>query len=319
MNVRFDDFEADLASGRLWRGGEPVRLQDLPFRLLAALLERPGEVRTRADLGRRLWPDGTFVDVEAGLNTAVAKLRDALGDRADAPRFVETVPKRGYRWLAPVSGAPPASPGAAPAIVSDVAAARAPGSTLDLAAVPGRSRSRSPWGIAAALTVAVSALVWWSQPARVTRVAVVTFDNETGQPEFDRIAQNLTDSTVLGLGNDRRLAVIGNAAILRTARGFRDLVTIRHQLDVDLIVVGQVQRRPDGVRVMAHLIRASDQAHVWVQATPMAGTEDSRTEARVVGGITAAVQAARDGERPPAPPPPDPDRAPSASSPSSPR
>ncbi len=101
--VRFSEFEADLRAGELWRNGERVRVQDLPFRLLAALVERPGELVTRAELGQRLWGGDTFVEFDAGLNTAVAKLREALGDSADTPRLLETIPKRGYRLLATVT------------------------------------------------------------------------------------------------------------------------------------------------------------------------------------------------------------------------
>src|SRR5262252_2821230 len=100
--VRFGAFEIDLDSGELWRDGAAVPLQDLPFRLLAALLERPGEVVTRAELTTRLWGSETFVDAAAGLNTAVAKLREALDDHAEQPRFIETAPKRGYRFIASI-------------------------------------------------------------------------------------------------------------------------------------------------------------------------------------------------------------------------
>src|SRR5262249_5269634 len=100
--VRFGRFEADPSSGELWRDGVLVPVQDLPFRLLMALIERPGEVVTRADLTNKLWGSETFVDAAAGLNTAIAKLRDALDDNAEQPQFIETVPKRGYRFIASV-------------------------------------------------------------------------------------------------------------------------------------------------------------------------------------------------------------------------
>src|SRR6476659_5548006 len=97
--ISFGDFVADVTTGELRRAGTLVPVQDLPFRLLIALLERPGELVTRAELTTRLWGSDTFVDSTAGLNTAVAKLRDALGDNADQPLYVETVPKRGYRFI----------------------------------------------------------------------------------------------------------------------------------------------------------------------------------------------------------------------------
>jgi TolB-like protein len=124
---------------------------------------------------------------------------------------------------------------------------------------------------------------------RPVRVAVVLFDNETGDSELDRLAQNLTDSTVAKLTADRRLAVIGNAAVLRTDRPFRDLIKIRDTLSADLIILGQIQKRDDGLRVMAHLIRGADQAHVWARPTPFAAGGPSATEAQVVNDIARAV------------------------------
>src|SRR5262249_29556348 len=103
--VRFADFEADLASGELRRNGVQIPLQDLPFRLLAALTARPGVLVTRAELTLALWGTETFVDAAAGLNTAVAKLREALDDDAEEPKFIETVPKRGYRFVGHVESA----------------------------------------------------------------------------------------------------------------------------------------------------------------------------------------------------------------------
>src|SRR5215470_10254932 len=103
--VRFAVFEVDRRSGELRKRGVRVRLRDQAFQVLACLLERPGEVVTREELQRRLWPADTFVDFDRGLNKAVNRLREALGDSADTPRFIETLPKRGYRFIAPVDAA----------------------------------------------------------------------------------------------------------------------------------------------------------------------------------------------------------------------
>src|ERR1700693_1848753 len=116
--IRFGVFEVDRRAGELRRNGARVKLQEQPFQILALLLERPGEVVTREELQSRLWPADIFVDFDHSLNTAVRRLRDALGDSAENPRFVETVARRGYRFLAPVDGSslsavPPAKPGAA--------------------------------------------------------------------------------------------------------------------------------------------------------------------------------------------------------------
>lgn len=106
--VRFGIFEADFRNGELRRSGIKIRLQEQPFRLLAVLLERPGEVVTREEIRQRLWPSDTFVSFDHSLNTAANKLRDALGDAASNPRFIETIPRRGYRFIAPVQVEPPA-------------------------------------------------------------------------------------------------------------------------------------------------------------------------------------------------------------------
>src|ERR1700730_14763273 len=104
--IRFGIFEADLSAGELRKGGSRIRLQEQPFQILAMLLERPGQIITREDLRSRLWPGDTFVDFEHGVNSGVARLREALGDSADSPRYIETLPRRGYRLIVAVEAAP---------------------------------------------------------------------------------------------------------------------------------------------------------------------------------------------------------------------
>lgn len=115
--LRFAAFEVDLAAGELRKNGNRIRLQEQPFQILICLLERPGEVITREDLRQKLWPADTFVDFDHSLNTAIAKLREALGDSASNPRYVETLARRGYRFLAPVQRAEP-KPLDSPAAIS---------------------------------------------------------------------------------------------------------------------------------------------------------------------------------------------------------
>ena len=102
MSVRFGAFEVDVDGRRLLKKGVPITLREQSFQVLAALMERPGEVVTREELRKRLWPSDTFVDFEVALNSAVSRLRDALGDSADSPSFIETIPKRGYRFVVPI-------------------------------------------------------------------------------------------------------------------------------------------------------------------------------------------------------------------------
>lgn len=247
--VRFGRFEFDPVTGELVRDGTPVRLPPQPARVLTLLVERPGEIVSRDDLRQHIWGNETFVDFERGLNFCIAQIRSALGDSADSPRYVETVPKRGYRFIAPVDN------GA--------------GARGDLETGPSRDRSRiAVIAILAAFVAGLGAFVFVRQQvtkAGAVPIAVVPFDNQTGSIEFDAVSEGLADATVAQLTqSDRpRLAVVGNAPLLRTARSFRDVKRIGAELKVDYVVLGQVQRDGRGMRVVAHLIRVSDERHVW--------------------------------------------------------
>jgi DNA-binding winged helix-turn-helix (wHTH) protein/TolB-like protein len=245
---RFGQFEFDAATGELTRGGTPVRLQPQPARVLALLVERAGAIVTRDEIRRHVWGQETFVDFERGLNFCIAQIRSALGDTADSPRYVETIPKRGYRFIAPVGGARP-----------DMTAPVATGPTPRFAVIT---------AILAVAAAAALFLVWqWTTRASTAvGVAVVPFDNQTGLSEYDSIAEGLADATVAGLTKwpgPPRLAVVGNAAILRRARGFRDIKAIGAELGVEYVVLGQVQRDGERVRVVGHLVRTSDERHLW--------------------------------------------------------
>jgi DNA-binding winged helix-turn-helix (wHTH) protein/TolB-like protein len=281
--IRFGAFEADPASGELARDGVTVPIQDLPFRLLTMLAERPGEVMSRAALTQQLWGSDTHVDATAGLNTAIAKLREALGDDAEHPRFVETVPKRGYRFIGTIE--PLQEP------LTEPSAEAASGRTAASFVAPASSRRIRVAAMIAAALVAVAALalprVWAGRAP--TRVAVMLFDNETGNAELDRFAQGLTDAVVEELTADERLAVIGNAAILRTARMFRDIALVRDTVDAELIIVGQVQRRDGEVLVRTHLIRAGDEAHVWFKSFTLGASREAEFQATVSAQLRDVV------------------------------
>jgi DNA-binding winged helix-turn-helix (wHTH) protein/TolB-like protein len=289
--LRFGPFEADLVSGELWRDGAAVPLQDLPFRLLSSLLAQPGDVVSRAELATRLWGTDTFVDATAGLNTAVAKLREALGDDAERPIYVETLPKRGYRFVATVVPVEPApEPRAEPGLETGPQPA-----ALAVAEPGAQPVARRRWIVVVAAVAAVVAIgaAWvgyarWSDD-RPVRVAVVLFDNETGRPELTPLAQAMTDATVASLTAEPRLAVIGNAAVLRTSRPFRDVAAIRDALGARFIIIGQVQWRDGGVLVRTHLIRGWDQAHLWIEAFPRGAASEADFQARVATGVRRAV------------------------------
>ena len=272
--VRFGLFEFDADTGALSREGVSVRLQPQPARVLAILVTHAGDVVTRDTLRQEVWSDGTFVDFERGLNFCVAQIRSALGDAADSPRFIETLPRRGYRFIAPIHET-----------------RSQPERRAESAA---RSGLYVPALIGLALvTAALVAGAWWaaSEDARV-RIAVVPFDNETGMEEFDRIARGVADATVARLSTPERVAafsVIGNAAALQQPRAFRDLKRIGTELGADYIVLAQMKRDDAGVRLIAHLIRVRDQSHLWANTYDRAVSSPEQGDA--TEGFTLAAQA----------------------------
>jgi DNA-binding winged helix-turn-helix (wHTH) protein/TolB-like protein len=264
MSISFGVYEFDPASGDLRRGGRPVRLQPQPARMLAALLEHPGEIITREALQEAIWGHDTHVDFERGLNFCAAQIRSALRDPASSPRFIETVPRRGYRFIAPV-GVPPEGGRHAMAVGADLPPET--GSWKNTSS----SRARTLAVAAALLVLAVAAvaLVARGTTIAVPRIAVVPFDNETGSPDFDRIAKGVSDATVVRLTTPERLprfGVIGNAAALRFTFVPRDLKAMGDSLRAQYIVLGQLKRDERGFRIVAHLIRVGDLTHVWAQS-----------------------------------------------------
>src|SRR6266436_4549742 len=144
--IRFDVFEVDLRAGELRKHGIKIRLQEQPFLILQTLLETPGQIVTREELQKKIWPGDTFVDFDHGLHAAVNRLRQALNDAADSPRFVETVARRGYRFIGQVQVPKPASPSPAPVVIKKPF-------------FPGKTAARKSWigpvvGFAAAVVVA---------------------------------------------------------------------------------------------------------------------------------------------------------------------
>jgi DNA-binding winged helix-turn-helix (wHTH) protein/TolB-like protein len=252
--IRFGLFELDPATGDLRREGRPVRLQPQPARVLVLLASRPGDVVTREELRRLIWDDGTFVDFERGLNFCIAQIRSALQDSAESPRFIETLPRRGYRFIAPVT---------------PQAASNAPTGTHHVIIRPARSARLGfiAAGLALGTLVLIAMLAASGRDSRI-RVAVVPFDNETGESAYGNLGQGIADATVARLaapGRVERLAVVGNSAALRQPRSFRDLKAIGQEAAVEYVVLAQVKRDASKVRLIAHLIRVSDEAHVWAQ------------------------------------------------------
>ncbi len=282
--VRTGLFEIDLASGQVHKNGRKLPLQEQPFRVLAMLLERPGEVVTRQDLQTRLWPADTYVGFDEGLNTAIRKLRTAFGDSAGNPRFIETLPRRGYRFIAPVTETTTVN--TLPAI-ADVIGIRADDAIADSeqavsapdCPAPVSAVRKWPWKTAALATafliLALTVVAYivrkhsspGSAPARRAMLAILPFQNLSDDPGQEYFSDGLTEETITDLGqlSPENLGVIARTSAMAYKHTNKTVSQIGRELRVDYILEGSVRREGGRARVSAQLIRVSDQTHLWAQ------------------------------------------------------
>ena len=273
--LRFGVFELDLRAGELRKHGLRVRLQEQPFQALATLLEHPGEVVTREDLQKRLWPADTFVDFDHGLNKTINKIREALGDSAESPRFVETVARRGYRFLAEVKVVD-----AAPVRSSELATQPRPSAeTHPLPDPTGKPAKPQSVPLSMALKISVfgvllvmaSLAAWklysWKRPSTIIRsLAVLPLESLSSDASQDYFADGMTDELISDLGQISALRVISRTSVMGYKRARKPLPQIARELDVDAVVEGTVLRSGDQVRITAQLIEAATDKHLWSQS-----------------------------------------------------
>jgi TolB-like protein/DNA-binding winged helix-turn-helix (wHTH) protein/Flp pilus assembly protein TadD len=272
--LRFGAFELDLHAGELRKQGLRVRLQEQPFHVLAMLLERAGEVVTREEVHKRLWAADTFVDFDHGLNKAINKIREALGDSAQSPRFVETIARRGYRFLAEVQVAETTlDRGAALAAQPPPAAATLERDSARKPSMRGRFLPSSKWKTSALvlLLLAVALAVWklpaFRRPPLVIRsLAVLPLESLSSDSSQDYFADGMTDELISDLGQISALRVISRTSVMGYKRTRKPLPQIAAELDVDAVVEGTVLRSGDQVRITAQLIEASADKHLWSQS-----------------------------------------------------
>ncbi|MGB9243148.1 MAG: winged helix-turn-helix domain-containing protein [Candidatus Acidiferrales bacterium] len=272
--VRFGTFEADLATRELRKSGVRVKLQGQPFEILAMLLERPGGLVTREELQQRLWPTDTFVDFDHGVNTAINRLREALGDSAENPRFVETVPRRGYRFIAPVESQVLAAPGsnAVPSGTSSPVAS--PAATQAVSRAYGR-RAKI---LALVLVVTIAALAALSvssvrdrlfgrsSPPRIQSLAVLPLVNLSGDPNQDYFADGMTEALTTDLGKISALRVISRTSVMQYKGTKKSLPAIARELNVDGFIEGTVSRSGNHLRITANLLQVSPEKHLWAES-----------------------------------------------------
>src|ERR1700675_3255662 len=273
--LRFGVFELDLRAGELRKHGLRVRLQEQPLQLLAMLLEHPGEVVTREELQKKLWPADTFVDFDHGLNKAISKIREALGDSAESPRFVETVARRGYRFLAEVKVAD-ASPVRSQELATQLHPEPGSGDRADPAGKSAKPKQLLPslaWKISAFVLLLLTAslaswkMLSWNRPSTVIRsLAVLPLESLSNDASQDYFADGMTDELISDLGQISALRVISRTSVMAYKHARKPLPQIARELNVDAVVEGTVLRSGDQVRITAQLIDASSDKHLWSQS-----------------------------------------------------
>src|SRR5580692_3165639 len=279
--VRFGIFEVSLQSGEVRKAGLRIRVQQQPMKLLEILLEHPGEVVTREELRSRVWPNESFGDFDQALNIAIGKLRSALEDSAENPRFIETLPKRGYRFIADVSvldagTRPKRSVSSAGDLPGSQEKKIEPGHKLQGAGLAVASKRRL-WltrGVigSLALVVSLSILSVWlfrsrgPAPAGIRSLAVLPLENLSGDASQKYFADGMTDELITDLAQISALRVISRTSVMAYKGARKPLPQIARELNVDAMVEGTVLRSGDQVRITAQLIDASADKHLWSQS-----------------------------------------------------
>lgn len=303
--IRFDAYEIDLKEAEVRKAGQPVKLAPQPFRILALLASRPGETVAREEIQRAVWGGETFVDFEVGLNQCIRQIRGALGDDAQHPRFIETMSRRGYRFIAPVTvdeaeENEDASQRAAPVPETktgvesaEVLMPATDTATADAAALPPQVKSsetgvstprrhRAIWVLAAIAAVAIIVFAIYGAGLRtggflsgvfrerqadpIRSLAVLPFRNLSGDPGQEYFAEGMTDQLITDLAQIRELRVISRTSVSPYKETRKTLPVIARELNVDAVVEGSVVRLGNRVKVTAQLVQAQPERHVWAKS-----------------------------------------------------
>ena len=277
--IRFGTFEVSFQSGEVRKAGLRIRVQQQPMKLLEILLEYPGEVVTREELRRRVWPKESFGDFDQALNISIGKLRSALGDSAENPRFIETLPKRGYRFIADVSVVGdnehkrgPESAASPPPATGSVTQVQDPGLAISRTRPKGRSWTTLlviPASVLVLSLVILAVSLFRSRvrpPTGIRSLAVLPLDNLSGDASQNYFADGMTDELITDLAQISALRVISRTSVMAYKGARKPLPQIARELNVDAMVEGTVLRSGDQVRITAQLIEASTDKHLWSQS-----------------------------------------------------
>jgi TolB-like protein/DNA-binding winged helix-turn-helix (wHTH) protein/Tfp pilus assembly protein PilF len=276
-SYRFGLFEVDGRTGELRKQGRPVKLRGRPFDILLLLLARGGDVISRDELRQQLWQADTFVDFDHGLNSAMNRLRETLGDSAENPRFIETLPKRGYRFIAPIEVPVPSAPSAVDAAAvpppsPSVAAVPTPPSSIGTLSFPSRAILLLA-SFALAVAVVVAALyLKIGRPAAPsssrTTLAVLPFQNLSNDAEQEFFSDGFTEEMIAELGtlDPDHLGVIARTTTMLYKNARKDVGQIRRDLGVDYVLEGSIRRAGSRMRITAQLVQTVDMTHLWAES-----------------------------------------------------
>jgi len=281
QRVRFGVFEVDFHAGELRKSGLKIKLHAQPLAVLKFLLKRPGEVITREELQQNLWGDNTFVDFDHGLNKTINKLREALSDNAGTPRFIETLPRRGYRFIAPVTLPTPAPEMVPPTMRN--------------------SKVYFSVGAAGVLVVLFAFGIYWFgfrnrgtqlPPSGKAMLAVLPFENMSGDSNEDYFADGLTEEMIAQLGQlqPTNLGVIARTSAMRYKHTKESVSQIGHELGVNYLLEGSVRLAGERVRITAQLIQAKDQTHLWAESYETPLTDILKVQREIAERITHSLR-----------------------------
>jgi len=289
--IRFGEYELALKSGELRKNGSVIRLQQQPFKVLVFLASHAGQTVTRQELQEAVWEEGTFVDFEHGLNFCIKQIRTALDDDAHSPRLIETLPRRGYRFIAQIDNGP---------IITESTASpkeieRRPGDSASPRASNVSSRALPALAIAATLLVG-GYLIWRNlnrvqPPASKVMIAVLPFENIGGDAEQEYFSEGMTEEMIARLGrlHPENLGVIARTSVMTYKGSNKDVARIGRELGVDFVVEGSVRREQDRVRITAQLIQVSDQTHLWSESFDRSTGDVFKVQTEVADQIAHAL------------------------------
>ncbi|HZC21936.1 MAG TPA: winged helix-turn-helix domain-containing protein [Candidatus Binatia bacterium] len=286
--LRFDNYELDTRAGQLRKGGVKLRLRGQPLQVLAILVEHAGEVVTREELQQQIWTADTFVDFDHGLHNAIARIREVLGDSAETPRYIETLPRRGYRFIGTVedfrttpsaeeSGAPVGQP-----VTVSSPPKRKPGPVLVLCAL--LLLGLAVWTVRRYVHAKAAA-----QPIR--SIAVLPLANLSGDPSEEFFADGMTDQLITDLAQIGSLRIISRTSVMQYKSAKKALPEIARELNVDAIVEGSVVRSGPRVRVTAQLVQARSDQHLWADTYDRDLGDVLKLQGEVADAIAQQVRA----------------------------